>query len=57
MKQKENTYAKVIPQESHEPELHHFINSLPKLYSEALSFPSTLFSELRPLTKYFQYNK
>ena len=53
MKQKEETYAKLIPHESHESELHHFINSLPRLYNEALSFSSTLFPELRPFTNDF----
>jgi len=56
MKQQEETYAKLIPHESHESELHHFINFLAKLYSEALSFSCTPFPEL-PLTNDFQYNK
>lgn len=57
MKQKEETYAKLIPYESHESELHYFINFLAKLYSKALRFSSTPFPELPPFTKYFQYNK
>jgi len=51
MKQKKETYAKLIPHESHKLELHHFINFLAKLYNEALSFSSTPFPELRPFTK------
>jgi len=31
MKQKENTYAKLIPQESQELELHHFIKISTKI--------------------------
>ena len=57
MKQKDKTYAKLIPHESHESELHHFVNSLPKLYSEALSFLIHTFPELKPFTNDFQYNK
>jgi len=51
MKHKEETYAKLIPHESHESELHHFINFLAKLYSEAPSLSSTPFPELRIFTK------
>ena len=53
MKQKEETYAKLIPHESHESELHHFINFLAKLYSEALSFLPHLFQNSNPLQMIF----
>ncbi|WP_314964041.1 hypothetical protein [Bradyrhizobium cosmicum] len=40
MKQEENTFAKLTPQESHEPELQPFINSLSKIHSEETEFLS-----------------
>ena len=57
MKQKEETYAKLIPHESHDSELHHFINFLAKLYSEALSFLPHLSQNSGPFTNDLQYNK
>ena len=57
MKQKEETYAKLTPHESHKPELQPFINSLSKLYSEVLSVSPTRFPELSSFTKDFQYTK
>ena len=43
MRQKEKTFAKLTPQESHEPELYPFINPLSKLYSEVLGISPTCF--------------
>ena len=49
MKQKEETYAKLMPHESHKLELYPFINPLSKLYSESYEFFSHNFPELPPL--------
>ena len=50
MKHKEDTYAKLTPQESHEPELQSFINSLSKCtMSDWASLPQ--FPEIPTLYK------
>ena len=40
MKHKEDKFGKLTAQESHEPELQSFINSLSKIYSEEAEFLS-----------------
>ena len=57
MKHKENTFAKLTPQESHEPELQSFINSLSKCtVSDWVSLPQFPRNS-NPLQNDSQYNK
>jgi len=54
MEHKEETHAKVIPQESYKSEWHHLIISLSKLYGGSAGFfPSTRFSKLSSLQMIF----